>query len=153
MGTLMKVSNGVDKNWMLPRIPSLLDDFFTRDLFSWPSDSGIAQRTMPPVNVRETENSFELELAAPGMDRKDFKIELQDNHLVISAQLENQQEEKKENYSRREFSYHSFTRSFQLPTEIVETKDINARYSNGMLYITIPKKPEAKNITREIKVH
>lgn len=134
--------NGRVSNYSMP---SLLDDFFTRDLFNWGSDYSNSGNSMPAVNIKETAEAFEVEMAAPGMEKKDFKIELDGNMLSISSEKQNQEEQNEgENYSRREFSYQSFYRTFHLPKDVVDADKIKAKYENGLLYLTIPKKEEAK---------
>jgi HSP20 family protein len=101
--------------------------------------------TLPAVNVRETNDNFAIEVAAPGMKRDDFKVELDNNVLTISSQREEKQEQQQdENYTRREFNYQYFQRSFTLPENKVEGEKIAARYADGILHITVPKKEEAK---------
>jgi HSP20 family protein len=130
-----------------PAIPSLLNDFFTDDWFNsslanWKSSG----TSLPAVNVRETNDDFMIEVAAPGMKRDDFKVELDNNVLTISSQREHDGEEKDKDgaYTRREFSYQSFQRSFTLPENKVEGDKIAARYVDGILQVTVPKKEEAK---------
>jgi HSP20 family protein len=142
MKTLVK-SNGN----LFPAIPSLLNDFFTDDWF----DSSLANwrssgTTLPAVNVRETNDDFKIEVAAPGMKRDDFKVELDNHVLTISSEMEQKQEEKDNqgNYTRQEFSYQSFQRSFSLPKDKIEGEKISARYEDGILHITVPKKEAAK---------
>lgn len=132
---------------LLPAIPSLLNDLFTDDWFdssltNWKSSGA----TLPAVNVRETNDEFRIEVAAPGMKRGDFRVELDNHVLTISSQREDNREEKDQdgNYTRREFSYQSFQRSFTLPANKVEGDKIVARYEDGILYVTVPKKEEAK---------
>lgn len=132
---------------LFPSVPSLLNDFFTDDWFNsslanWKSSGA----TLPAVNVKETNDDFRIEVAAPGMKRDDFKVELDNHILTISSQREDRREEKDEDvgYTRREFSYQSFQRSFTLPQGKVEGEKIAARYVDGILYITVPKKEEAK---------
>ena len=122
------------------------DDFFNRSLANWGfsnySDSGT---TLPAVNIRETENSYEVEMAAPGMKKEDFKIELDNNVLTISSEkTEEHEDSEKEKYSRREFSYQSFQRSFNLPKEVVDEEKIEAHYREGVLHLIIPKREKAK---------
>lgn len=122
--------------------PSIVDEFFGRDflpnLFEF--QTGI---NMPSVNIVEGKNDFRIEVAAPGLQKDDFKINLDNNVLTISSEKEEKQEEKDERYMRREFSYTSFRRSFSLP-QTVEADKISANHSNGVLSISIPKKEEAK---------
>lgn len=132
---------------LFPSMPSLLNDFFTDDwlnssLANWKSSGA----TLPAVNVKETNDDFRIEVAAPGMKRDDFKVELDNHILTISSQREDQREDKGQDgdYTRREFSYQSFQRSFTLPEGKVEGEKIAARYVDGILYITVPKKEEAK---------
>ena len=125
--------------------PSLLNDFFNRDFWNWDSRS-LTGTTLPPVNVRETKDDFVVEMAAPGMKKDDFTVELDGNLLTISSEKENEQNEGDQgsNYSRREYSYASFSRSFQLPKDVVEEEFIKAEYTDGVLHLTIPKKEKAK---------
>ena len=126
-------------------IPGLFDDFLGRELFNWGSTNYSAtQTTIPMVNVKESTENFEVEVAAPGMDKKDFKIQLDNNLLTISSQKETDEESEQDGYSRKEFSYQSFQRSFMLPKDVVDQEGIAARYENGLLQLTIPKREEAK---------
>lgn len=137
--------------------PSMFnDDFFTRDLFNWGlSNNSSTDTTIPAVNIKETANSFEVEMAAPGMTKKDFRIELDSNVLTITSEKNMEQEQKDgERYSRKEFSYQSFQRTFTLPKEVVDDEKIEAKYENGVLYLVIPKKEEAKQKpARMIKIN
>ncbi|HEY5749779.1 MAG TPA: Hsp20/alpha crystallin family protein [Chryseolinea sp.] len=128
-------------------LPSLLNDFFADDwldssLDQWRSHGG----TLPAVNLRETSEDFQIDVAAPGMKREDFKVELDNNILAISSERLQQQEEKDKHgsYTRREFSYQSFQRNFSLPESKVDRDKIEARYADGILHIVVPKKDEAK---------
>ena len=151
MKSLMK-SNGT----VFPALPSLFDDFMMRDWFdlsngNWKSTGA----TLPAVNISETNDDFRIEVAAPGMKREDFRVELDNNVLSISSETQANREEKNQNgqYSRREFSYQAFQRSFALPENKVEGDKISARYEDGILYIAVPKKEEAKlKPARQIKV-
>ncbi|MCE6991516.1 Hsp20/alpha crystallin family protein [Dyadobacter sp. CY323] len=126
-------------------IPALFDDFVGRELFNWGnSNFSSTQTTIPMVNIKESAENFEVEVAAPGMDKKDFKIQLDNNMLTISSQKENQEETQQDGYSRREFSFQSFQRSFLLPKDVVDHDGILASYDNGLLRLTIPKREEAK---------
>lgn len=125
--------------------PLLFNDFFTRDLYDFNrsnfSDTGT---TVPAVNIKETKESFEVEMAAPGMTKDDFKIHLEGNLLTISAEKNNETEQNDSRYSKREFSYQSFHRSFTLAKDVVDSDKINAKYQDGVLKLLIPKKEEAK---------
>jgi HSP20 family protein len=137
-------------------LPLFFNDMFTKDLFNWGlSNFSNTGTTIPAVNVKETADHFEVEMAAPGMKKDDFKIELDGAMLTISSERQQQTEDKgEEKYSRKEFSYQSFFRSFQLPKEVVDADKINARYENGVLYLQIPKKEEVKQKPRRtIEIH
>lgn len=127
--------------------PSLVNDFFdTGKLF--PSvfdadsdffDFGKKALMVPDANIIENGKNYKIELAAPGLDRKDFNVEVKDGILTISSEKKEEKKEENENFRRREFSYSSFSRSFTLPENTIE-KDIDAKYENGILRVTLPKK-------------
>jgi HSP20 family protein len=122
-----------------PLFPSLLDEFFGSDT----PFSGLPPRShVPSVNISETDTNFELALAAPGKTRKDFNVELDDHVLTVSSESKHEDESKTDQYTRREFRYDNFQRSFRLP-ETVDTSGIKAKYDNGILTITLPKHEEA----------
>ncbi len=131
---------------LLNTFPILFDDFFNRDTFDWRnSNFSNTGTTVPAVNVKETKDTFEVEVAAPGMTKDDFKVELDGNCLTISSETKSEKKNRDdENYSMREFSYQSFQRSFTLPKDVVDSDKINARYEGGVLHLNIPKKEEAK---------
>ena len=107
---------------------------------------------VPSVNVTENEKEFKLEMAAPGLERKDFKVEVENGVLSISSTKEQEKKEEKKNYARREYSYSSFSRSFTLPDNC-HPEQINAKYENGILNITLPKKDvSVAKPVKEIKV-
>jgi HSP20 family protein len=135
-----------------PNLRSMLSELWDADRFfdNDPFFKGLAQ--VPSVNVKETENQYEVELAAPGLDKKDFRIETTDNLMTISAERQGEKSEEKENYTRREFNYSSFSRSFQLPPA-ANADACQARYENGILKLAIPKKEEAiKKPRKEIEI-
>ncbi|ELR73224.1 Small heat shock protein [Fulvivirga imtechensis AK7] len=134
----------IRRNGDLFNLPSLFDDFFTRDFNRGGSSFSSTGTSIPAVNIRETNDDFEVEMAAPGMTKKDFRIELDGTLLTISSERGSEREENEGNYNRREFSYQSFQRSFTLPKEVVDIDKIKAKYENGMLYLRIPKREEAK---------
>ena len=120
---------------------NFFDEFFNNSLSNaFGSDFAVNH---PSVNVLETEQAFRLEIAAPGLDKKDFNIQVEKDQLTISAEKEKREESKDEqlNYTRREFNYTSFSRSFRLP-ETVDPEAVKAGYENGVLIIDLPKKPE-----------
>jgi HSP20 family protein len=116
---------------------SLLSDILDDDgFFSSPSLRG---QSIPAVNVREHENNYELEVAAPGFDKKDFQISIDNRQLTIAGEKKTEEQEKEEHYTRREFGYASFSRTFTLP-ENVQEENIQARYENGVLRILLGKR-------------
>ena len=129
-----------------PATTNLFDDLLTRDFWNWGQDNySNGRSSLPAVNIRENNDSYVVEMAAPSMSKEDFKIELDGNLLTISSENQEQQEENEGGkYMRREFSFRSFQRSFQLAKDVVDIDSIQARYENGVLYLTIPKKEEVK---------
>ncbi len=132
---------------LFPAIPSLLDEFINRDwldssLGTWRTSGS----TLPAVNVQETNDELVIDVAAPGMKREDFKVELDNDVLTISSEQQESQDKKDQhgNYTRREFSYYAFQRSFQLPANKVKGNEITAKYKDGILHITVPKAEDAK---------
>jgi HSP20 family protein len=142
-------SNGNLRDLFFPELPALFDDSLMKDFFHAPAGRSTA---LPAVNIKENDQTYEIDIAVPGMDKKDFKVELKDNRLTISARKENKNEESDSSnrYVRREFSYQSFTRSFTLPEHTVESDNISATYTDGILNITVPKKE--KTAGREIQI-
>jgi HSP20 family protein len=135
-----------------PLFPQLFDDLLTKEFFNSEVKD---QNTVPSVNIKETETSFDLELAAPGMNKEDFKVQIENDVLTVSAERQQKNEEKTEDgkYSRKEFSYHSFKRMFTLPENMVESDNVSATYKDGILQLSIPKKEIAKvKAVKEIKV-
>lgn len=131
---------------LLNQMPVLFDDFFNRDLFNWGNQNfSDTNTTVPAVNIKETAEHYEVEVAAPGMTKSDFKVELDGNFLTISSERSQEKVERDdERYSRREFSYQSFQRSFTLKKDVMDIENIQAKYENGLLHLLIPKKEEAK---------
>jgi len=128
------------------QLPSLFDRFFEGDLFDWSNRNfSLTNTTLPSVNIKESNDAFTVEVAAPGFDKSDFKLELNHDLLTISSekQMENETKED-EQFTRREFSYQAFTRTFTLPNTVEEDK-IKATYDNGILKISIPKKRKKLN--------
>ena len=124
---------------------SFFDDIFGRELFNWENNNfSTTSTTLPSVNIKETTDTYEVEVAAPGLAKSDFKVTLDGNLLTISSEKQSQKENEQENFTRREFSYQSFQRSFELPKNVVDEENISARYENGLLQLSIPKKEEAK---------
>jgi HSP20 family protein len=124
-----------------PFFPSLIDDFIGSD---WNLKVPSFSSTMPAVNIKELDSQFEIELAVPGKKKDDFEIEVENGILSISSsQEEEQQVNEKGKFTRREFSYTSFRRSFTLPDSVDRTK-IDARYADGVLQVLLPKHKEAQ---------
>ncbi|WP_337042047.1 Hsp20/alpha crystallin family protein [Emticicia sp. 17c] len=124
-----------------PSFPSLLENFFN----DFERVAPAHQHSFPAVNILEDENAYKLELAAPGLKKEDFKINVHDNVLTVSAEQKTETEETKQNgkYTRKEFNYSSFKRSFTLP-KTVDSDKILASYNDGVLGLELPKKEEAK---------
>jgi HSP20 family protein len=123
-------------------LPSIVDEFFGRDFLNnaLNYEPGIS---MPAVNVTEGKEEFRIEVAAPGLEKDDFKVDINNNILTISSEKESREEANEEKIMRREFCYHSFRRSFSLPLS-VDNERIAASHRNGVLQITLPKREEAK---------
>ena len=133
-------------------LPSLFDRFFNSGLMDW-NLTNYSNATLPAVNVKETEDEYILEVAAPGMSKKDFKVNFQKNVLTISSEKEEEKKEKEDNYTRREFCYQSFQRSFTVPASDVNSDKITACYDDGILSVKLPKREEIKpKPAREIKI-
>lgn len=132
------------------RMPYISDLF--NDMFDNMITPDFRRSTVPGVNIIENDESYRLELAAPGLAKEDFKINIENEVLTISAEKKTESTEKTDKYTRKEFNYGSFFRSFTLP-EMVNTENISAKYENGIMSIVLPKKEEAKpKALREIKV-
>jgi HSP20 family protein len=142
----MEVTMSITKrNEFFPAL-SLFDDFFSRDLWNRDlNNHSSTNTTIPLVNIKETNENFEVEMAAPGMSKDDFKVELDGNVLTITSEKKEQNDiSEGERFTKREFSYQSFRRSFQLPKEVVDADRIEAKYENGVLRLLVPKKEEAR---------
>ena len=131
---------------LFPDMPTLFNDLFSRDLWNWGlGNNSTTNTTIPAVNVREDNDNFYVEVAAPGMKKEDFNVELDGTTLTIRSEKKDEREEKEgERYNRKEFSYQSFQRVFELPAHVVDAEHIEARYEHGLLHLTIPKKEEAR---------
>ena len=136
--TLARLSDGL--------FPSYLDRFFEGNLLN-PLGSNFAgsNSTLPAVNVKENDNEYCIDVAAPGMSKEDFKVNYEHGSLMISSEKKAEHEEKDgENITRKEFSYQAFQRSFNVPENIVNADRIGAKYEDGILHIKLPKREEAK---------
>jgi HSP20 family protein len=131
---------------LLSAFPSIFSDLFQDDHFF---EGAFLRSGTPAVNVKENNTNFEIELAAPGLKKEDFKVDVRNGVLFISSK---KKEHKEENYTRKEFSYSSFERAFTLP-ENVDNQDIKAKYKDGVLNITLKKKElKAAKETKSINV-
>lgn len=140
--------------------PSLVSDFFDNGILFpsvFDSDSGLFNFSdksliIPNANISENEKEYKVEVAIPGLDKKDFKVEVDNGVLTVSSEKQEEKKEDHKNYKRREFSYSSFSRSFTLPENSVADK-IDAKYENGILNLSIPKKElTVSKPVKEIKV-
>lgn len=134
------------ENSLFPAFPSWMDDFFADNGFrSWKGFN------LPAVNISETKDAFKLSVAAPGFKKDDFKVEVKEGVLTIAAETKETRENKDEKFTRKEYSYNSFTRSFTLP-ENVKGHDIVAEYQDGELKLMLPKKHTEDKPTMQIAV-
>jgi HSP20 family protein len=122
--------------------------FFDDDFWGF---KGINSRTQVPVNIRETDRTYEMEVVAPGLRKEDFSVSVKDNMLTVSFEHKDQQENRSEGYLRSEYRMQSFSRSFGLD-DSVDAQNITARYADGILHLSVPKKEEAQKITRTIEI-
>ena len=125
----------------IPVMPPMFDNFF-RD---WSmSNFSETDTTLPAINIKENDDEFIVEVAAPGMNKNDFKLNLENDVLIVSSEKTADKNENNDRYMRREYSYQSFERSFNLPKNLVDRDKITANYKNGELIISIPKLEEIK---------
>jgi HSP20 family protein len=144
--TLVKFNNGLKNNARGPFFNDVFDSIL--------NDSFLGEKLVariPAVNISETENEFHVELAVPGLKKEDLKIGLDKNVLTVSSEKKTENVEEGKKFSKREYSYNSFSRSFTLP-ESADHSKIEADYTDGILTLTITKKEEAKFQSREIAV-
>jgi HSP20 family protein len=132
---------------LLPTMPNWMDDFFT-DRSEWMKRM-FKGSSVPAVNISENEKNYKLEVAAPGFKKEDFKIEVKNGYLNISAEAKVETEKTEDDYKLREFQYNAFTRAFALP-ENTDMQKVEATYADGILLITVPKTTVLKeeNITK-----
>lgn len=134
-------------------LPSLLTDFFETDRFIGPKWlEREFEQNIPSANIKENGKEFNIEIAVPGFNKSDFKVNVENNILTVSAEKEEEKKEEGEHFTRKEFSYNSFSRSFTLPKSVNEDK-VEAKYLDGILKLNIPKKDTAQALPKkEIKV-
>lgn len=142
MSTLVK-SNG------FPSLRSMMEDFWNTERFF--DKTLFSAETLPAVNIRETKNLYKVDVSAPGFKKEEFKITTEDGLLTISAETSAEKNEEKENYTRKEFSSSSFTRTFNLPDNVVED-NITANYQDGLLKIELKKSDKKLAPKKEVKV-
>ncbi len=141
-------SKGMERrNLLMPSLENFFSDFFSNDLMSREFAGNV-----PAVNITENEKSYSIEVSAPGFEKGDFNIEVEDGMLTISGEHKTEKNEKDKNFVRKEFNYGSFSRSFNL-VDLVDEEKIDAKYDNGVLKIELPKteKAKAKNV-KQIKI-
>ena len=143
--TLVKFNNR-NNNALMPGFNDVFDSIFNDTFFN---DRMVTR--VPAVNISETENNYHVELAAPGLKKEDFKLNLERDVLTISVETTTDNQDNQKNYSKREYSYQSFVRSFTLP-ESADDSNINATYTDGILKIDIAKREEAKAVRRQIEI-
>lgn len=135
----------VKRNGFLTTLPSIFEDFFGDNSYRVTPNNPTRRwlervQATPAVNVRESDKAFTVEVAAPGLAKEDFNVELNENVLTVSCAKQEQKEDKAEQYTRREFGYFSFKRSFALPENMVAVDKIEAKYENGILVLLLPKR-------------
>src|ERR1700754_3061873 len=142
--TLVKFNNKAN-NTLMPGFNDVFESIFNDTFFN---DRMITR--VPAVNISESGNSYHVELAAPGLKKEDFKLNLERNQLTISVEQQSEQNDSQKSYNKREYSYSSFVRSFTLP-DSADHSQIDASYTDGILRIDIAKREEAKAIRRQIE--
>jgi len=143
--TLVKFNNNRNQS-LLPGFNDVFDSIFNDTFFN---DRMVVR--VPAANISESENNFHVELAAPGLKKEDFKLNLDRNVLNISVEQRGEDNNDQRNYSKREYSYSSWVRSFTLP-ESANADNIEASYTDGVLKIDIAKREEAKLVRRQIEI-
>ena len=133
-------------------LPAVFDDFFKPWNEWFDVGTGVFNRTLniPAVNIKESKDDFKLSFAVPGMKKDDFHIGIEGNMLTISSEKEEKHEEKEDRFTRKEYNYSTFSRSFSLP-EYVQKDNIQATYTDGILQINLPKKEEVKKSDNQIQ--
>ncbi len=144
--SLIKFNNGSKNNALSNGFNDVFDSIFNDSFFS---DRMMSR--VPAVNICETQDHYAIEMAAPGLQKDDFKINLDRNMLTVSAEQQKQNVQNNKQYNKREFSYTSFVRSFALP-DSADDANIEAKYEDGILNISVAKKEEAKQVVRQIEI-
>lgn len=154
--SMIKANNGnttmparTVSNWVDQLFQDNLNRFFNDDFWGF---SGINQQVNVPVNVRETDKTYEMSLIAPGLRKEDFKLNVTDDLLTISYEQKQEKEQKQdEGWLRKEYKMQSFSRSFTLD-DSVDTNNITASYDNGVLHLSLPKKENARRLSKTIEI-
>ncbi|HAE69637.1 MULTISPECIES: Hsp20/alpha crystallin family protein [Sphingobacterium] len=144
--SLVKFNSDRKQNALMPGFNDIFESFF--------NDSFLSDRMVtrvPAANISETPDEYHIELAAPGLKKDDFKINIDHQVLNISVEQRSENTENSKKYNKREYSYSSFVRSFTLPDSADDSR-IEASYTDGVLKINVPKKEEAKSVTRQIEI-
>ena len=145
--TLVKFNPEKKNNSLMPGFNDMFESIFNDTFFS---DRMVSR--VPAVNISESQDQFHIELAAPGLKKEDFKLNLDRNQLTISVEQNTENYGQEKNYNKREYCYTSFVRSFTLP-ESADQNQIQAGYTDGVLKISIAKKEEAKSVVRQIEIN
>ncbi|MFO7754800.1 MAG: Hsp20/alpha crystallin family protein [Bacteroidales bacterium] len=143
------------ENKPFPSFPSLIDRFLEGNLMDWNmSNFAELDSTLPAVNVWENDNEIFIDLAAPGLKKSDFNVSYDNGRLMISCEKKDEKTDKDgDRVTRREFNYQSFQRSFNIPENMVNADKINAKYNDGILHLSLPKREEVKpKPSKEIKI-
>jgi HSP20 family protein len=133
------------------RVNAFFEDFFNHFPSRLVNDDFASGQGSVPVNIKETEQSYVLEVVAPGMEKADFKVNVDNNVLTISGEKKTETANENERQVRREFSYKSFARTFTID-DTINAENIVAKYENGVLHLELPKKEEAKIQPKEISI-
>lgn len=144
----MSLIRWTPENGLFPTISNWMEDFFSDDWMIKPSVKGVS---IPAINVMENKEAFKLKVAAPGFKKEDFKLEVKNGRLTISGETKTEKEDKEEKFTRQEYAYNAFTRSFMLP-ENVNGENISAQYADGILDVVLPKKEATEKPVQQIAV-
>jgi HSP20 family protein len=158
MANIIKRNNGTGLATSRSRMPfsDWVDNVLQNTLNRFFDDSiedfdGMLTKGQVPVNIRETDNSYELEVMAPGLKKEDFSVNISNNMLTLSFEHKEENKQEREGYLRQEYRMQSFTRNFTLD-ETVDAEKISARYKDGVLHLSLPKKEGARKVTKSIEV-
>jgi HSP20 family protein len=144
--SLVKFNSDRKNNALMPGFNDIFENFFNDSMFN---DRMVSR--LPAANISESAEEYHIELAAPGLKKDQFKLRVDDQVLSIAVEQQQENSENNRRYNKREFSYSSFVRSFTLP-ESADDARITAEYSDGVLKINVPKKEEAKSVSRQIEI-